>query len=124
MGPPLHSRCGQPRILHLGATQVVINNLDALIMEPVARGHLEDMAAAVPHVLADIEAMYKARFARRGCSGTAAAATAAPSAAAVRPTLFASADASTGVLLTAQVSGVCSRLALLCAGHEFCAQLS
>jgi hypothetical protein len=49
--------------------QVVINNLDALIMEPVARTVFANMATESPHLLADIEALYKSRFQDEGRAG-------------------------------------------------------
>jgi hypothetical protein len=42
--------------------QVVINNLDALIMEPVSRATLASMSTDAPHLLAEVEALYKSRF--------------------------------------------------------------
>ena len=42
--------------------QVVINNLDALIMEPTVRAVLASMVQEAPHLLAEIEALYKSRF--------------------------------------------------------------
>ena len=43
-------------------SQVVINNLDALIMEPVGRATFASMSDEAPHLLAEIEALYKTRF--------------------------------------------------------------
>ena len=46
--------------------QVIINNFDALIMEPIARTTLAGMSTEAPQLLAEIEAQYKNRFQAAG----------------------------------------------------------
>lgn len=63
----LACRAELPRAQHQSlALQVIINNLDALIMEPAARATLAGMATEAPHLLAEVEAQYKGRFQAAG----------------------------------------------------------